>query len=72
LLDLGDRFGRKNSTGVLVGITLKREEVAEMAGVTVETVIRLLSSFRDEGLVSIDGRSITLLNPERLARIARR
>ncbi len=71
LLELGNRFGHKAGEGVLVGITLKREEVAEMAGVTVETVIRLLGTFRDEGLVSVDGRSITLLNPDRLARIAK-
>jgi hypothetical protein len=27
--------------------------------------------FRDEGLLTIDGRAITLLKPDRLARIAR-
>jgi CRP/FNR family transcriptional regulator len=71
LLDLAGRFGSKADGGVQVGISLKREEVAEMAGVTLETVIRLLGTFRDDGLVSIDGRSITLLNTDRLARIAR-
>ncbi|MDO9116830.1 MAG: Crp/Fnr family transcriptional regulator [Nitrospira sp.] len=72
LLELGDRFGKKDDDGVRVGLTLKREEVAEMAGITVETAIRLLSVFRDEGLLAIDGRTITLLNPDRLARISRR
>jgi len=71
LLELDDRFGKKNADRVQVGLTLKREEVAEMAGITVETAIRLLSVFRDEGLLTIDGRAITLLNPDRLARIAR-
>ena len=51
---------------------LKREEVAEMAGITVETAIRLLGVFRDEGVLTIDGRTITLLNPDRLSRIAER
>ncbi|MEW6544867.1 MAG: Crp/Fnr family transcriptional regulator [Nitrospirota bacterium] len=72
LLELGERFGSEARQGVRVGITLKREEVAEMAGVTVETVIRLLGAFRDEGLISLDGRSITLLNPDRLTKIAQR
>ena len=72
LLELGDRFGGKSADQIQVGLTLKREEVAEMAGITVETAIRLLSVFRDEGLLAIDGRTITLLNPDRLARIARR
>ncbi len=43
-----------------------------MAGITVETTIRLLSAFRDEGLIRLDGRTVTLANPERLARIGRR
>jgi CRP/FNR family transcriptional regulator len=72
LLELGDRFGRKDDDRVRIGLTLKREEVAEMAGITVETAIRLLSVFRDEEVLTIDGRTITLLNPDRLARIARR
>jgi CRP/FNR family transcriptional regulator len=71
LLELGDRFGKKCEDKVQVGLTLKREEIAEMAGVTVETAIRLLSVFRDEGLLTINGRAITLLSPDRLARIAR-
>jgi CRP-like cAMP-binding protein len=71
LLELGDRFGKKCGDKVQVGLTLKREEIAEMAGVTVETAIRLLSVFRDEGLLTINGRAITLLSPDRLARIAR-
>ncbi len=71
LLELGDRFGRKSADRVQVGVTLKREEIAEMAGITVETAIRLLSVFRNEGLLTIDGRTITLLKPDRLTRIAR-
>ena len=72
LLDLGDRFGKESDDHVRVGLTLKREEVAEMAGITVETAIRLLGVFRDEGVLTIDGRTITLLNPDRLSRIAER
>lgn len=71
LLELGDRFGKKGTDQIQVGVTLKREEIAEMAGITVETAIRLLSVFRNEGVLTIDGRAITLLKPDRLARIAR-
>jgi CRP-like cAMP-binding protein len=71
LLELGDRFGNKGADQIQVGVTLKREEIAEMAGITVETAIRLLSVFRNEEMLTIDGRTITLLKPDRLARIAR-
>jgi CRP/FNR family transcriptional regulator len=71
LLELGTRFGKHGGDGVQVGISLKREEVAEMAGVTLETAVRLLGTFREEGLIGLDGRTITLLNQDRLTRIAR-
>jgi CRP/FNR family transcriptional regulator len=71
LLDLGQRFGRPGSEGVQVDIKLKREELAEMAGVTVETVIRLLSALRDEGLIRTQGKAITLVDQEALTRITR-
>ena len=71
LLELGGCFGQKAGKGMLIGIKLKREELAGMAGVAVETAIRLLSTFRKEGLISLDRRSITLLSRDRLVRIAR-
>jgi CRP/FNR family transcriptional regulator len=71
LLELSARFGQKAGRGTLIGIRLKREEMADMAGVAVETAIRLLSAFRREGLISVERRAITLLNQDRLARIAR-
>jgi len=71
LLELGGRFGQKAGKGTLVGINLTRGELADMAGVAAETAIRLLRAFRQEGLISLDRRSITLLSRNRLARIAR-
>lgn len=70
LLELGQRFGEGAGERVEVQLTLKREEIAELLGVTAETAIRLLGTFRDEGLISFEGRAITLLNQTRLARIA--
>jgi len=71
LLEMGQRFGRPGDDGIPIGIALKREEVAEMAGITAETAIRMLGALRDEKVIAIDGRRITLLDSDRLARIAR-
>jgi CRP/FNR family transcriptional regulator len=71
LIQLSDRFGKRAGEQIQVGIKLRREEVAEMAGITVETAIRLLSAFREEGLIALEGRTVTLLNPGRLNRIAK-
>ncbi len=70
LLDLGTRFGKQDVEGVKLEIRLTREELAELAGVAPETLIRLLSRFKKERLVMAHGREITLLNPDRLRALA--
>ncbi len=69
LLDLGRRFGRRAPDGTVIGIHLSREELAELIGAAPETVIRLLSRFKRERLVSTNAGEITLLKPERLGKI---
>lgn len=71
LLDLSRRFGRTEGAAVRITLLLKREEVGELLGVTMETAIRLLAVFRDQGLIALEGRTITLVDTDRLARIAR-
>jgi CRP/FNR family transcriptional regulator len=70
LLDLGKRFGHSDPDGIRLGIQLRREELAELIGAAPETVIRLLSRFRRERLVATNGSEITLLQPDRLSKIA--
>lgn len=74
LLDLGRRFGGTvdGAGAVRVGLPLTREEVGELAGVTMETAIRLLGAFRNQGLVAVDRRIITVLDVDRLTRVAAR
>jgi DNA-binding IclR family transcriptional regulator len=52
-------------------MSLKREEIAEMTGITPETLARLLSAFQSEKLLLTQGRLITLINLPRLTRLAR-
>jgi CRP-like cAMP-binding protein len=71
LLDLDDRFGARRQGGRPLSLSLRREELAELAGVAVATAIRLLGEFREAGAVRLEGRKLTLLQPDRLSRIAR-
>jgi CRP-like cAMP-binding protein len=50
-------------------IYLSREDLANKAGTAKETVIRTLSDFKEEGLISIDARKISLISPEKLRQI---
>ncbi|MCC6967085.1 MAG: Crp/Fnr family transcriptional regulator [Nitrospira sp.] len=71
LLELAQRFGCRDDAGVSIGMSLKREELAEMTGITPETLARLLSTFQVEKLLTVNRRTITLTNITRLSHIAR-
>lgn len=64
------RYGEKKKNGTVLNISLTREELAEMIGSTQESVIRLLTEFKQDGLIRVEGRSITLLNVGRLIETA--
>lgn len=70
LLALATRFG-EGPDERSIGLKLSRGDLAEMIGASTETTIRQLLEFRDDGLVSMNGRTILLEDPEKLARMAR-
>ncbi len=70
LLMLKNVFGRPSPKGTQISLTLTREEMAEMIGTTQETTIRTLSQFKKKGLVRLDHKSITLLDPDGLQSLA--
>lgn len=47
-------------------LSLTREDLANIVGTATETVIRLLSDFKDEKFIEIEGRKIILLDKEGL------
>lgn len=51
-------------------IPISRDDLAALMSTAKETTSRLLSDFRDEGLVATQGSRITVLNLERLQKIA--
>jgi len=51
------------------GFKISREDLAAMAGVATETVSRTLTDFKDENLIDKKGSQITVLSPERLAKM---
>lgn len=51
-------------------ISLTREEFANIVGTATESVIRLLSEFKQDKLIDLNGRKIIILNKSGLTRIA--
>lgn len=50
-------------------ISLTREELANMVGTATESVIRLLSEFKTDRLIELNGRKVKLLNIPKLIKI---
>lgn len=70
LVLLARTYGNTTSQGIQVHLPLSREEMAEMIGSAAETTMRLLKEFREESLVKVKGRQLTVLNADRLDQIA--
>ncbi len=51
-------------------LNLSRQDLAEMTGLSKESVIRILKEFKDEGLIESQGDSVEIRNYETLQRIA--
>ena len=71
LLDLADRFGTVTDNGVHVPHDLTQEELAQLVGASRETVNKSLADFVSRGWIRLEGRAVTLLDVDRLARRAR-
>jgi len=68
LLELAATNGVKRQDGVLLDMPITQEELANMIGVTRESVNRNLSLFRRIGLVAKEGRRFVLRDPAGLRR----
>jgi CRP/FNR family transcriptional regulator len=71
LLDLAEKFGVVEVDGTRVRHDLTQEELAQLVGASRETVNKALSEFAHRGWLRIEGRSVLLLDADRLTRRAR-
>lgn len=70
LLMLKESYGVEGEGSVLIDLALSREDLASIVGTATETVIRLLSEFKSDGLISFEGKKIRVLEPKKLAKQA--
>lgn len=70
ILMLADAYGYDDDN-MTIAVQLYRKDIADFAGVTVETAIRNLNDFRRENLVEIDHKKIKILEKETLFSIAK-
>ena len=66
LICLSDRVF-KNSE---FNLPLTRKELGELAGMSPETVIRMLKEFSDDKVIEMEGKTVRVLNYEKLKQIS--
>jgi len=52
-------------------IQISREDLAKIVGTASESVIRVLSDFKDEGIIEIEGGKIKIIHPAKLEKVVR-
>lgn len=68
LADFSNRYGVRESTGVLIDIPLPHREIASIVGSTRESVTVRLNAMRREGTIEFVNRRILVKRPEWLLR----
>lgn len=70
LLFLKESYGL-DEDGATISIYLSREDLANISNMTTSNAIRTLSSFVADGMITIDGRKIKIINEERLEKTSK-
>jgi CRP/FNR family transcriptional regulator, cyclic AMP receptor protein len=71
LLQLAHDFGTQEGGMLRVTHDLTQEEIAQLVGASRETVNKALADFAHRGWLRLEGKSVLILEPERLVRRAR-
>ncbi|MEO8361401.1 MAG: Crp/Fnr family transcriptional regulator [Vicinamibacteria bacterium] len=69
-LKLVDRLGRPHEAGVFVPLALSRQDLADLAGTTIETSIRIMSRWGKEGVVSTEQDGFVIRDRDALEQLA--
>jgi CRP-like cAMP-binding protein len=70
LLELAEQYGRPEPGGILIGIKLSHQDLANVIGSTRETVTVTLGELQAQGHLRLGRRRIVLTDPKRLASAA--
>ena len=63
------QFAEKLNRNPQDTIRISRNDLASVAGIATESLIRTLSSFKDGGIIEIEGRNIKILDLDKLQQV---
>ncbi|WP_028950173.1 Crp/Fnr family transcriptional regulator [Sulfurihydrogenibium subterraneum] len=62
ILELVEKIGKKEGDNVVINAPITRQDIAEMAGTTVETAIRVISRWKKEGILDTERGKIEIFD----------
>ena len=69
LMDLAGRYAARGFSATRFHLSMSRGDIANYLRLAAETVSRVLSRFRSQGLIRIEGRELELLKPDALRQL---
>ena len=70
LINLSLRYAARGYSPTSFQLRMSREDIGNYLGLTIESISRLMSRFKKQGLLRVDKREVTLLEPDRLKAMA--
>ncbi len=70
ILRLVDQSGQQTPEGIVIEFPITRQDIAEMTGTTLHTVSRLMSAWKDKGVVTSGRKRIVVCAMDELIRLA--
>ena len=71
LMALANKYGEKSAEGIVLDLPISRQTMAEMLGISIETLMRALKRFRERNLIATSQSQITIIDFESLKERAR-
>ncbi len=66
IYQLAKRHGIQDAHGTIIDLKITHQELADMVGTSRETVTRVIARLREEGILEVDQRRMTLIDPKAL------
>lgn len=66
LKTMSDNFGKKTEEGIVINFELSRQDLANIAGTTRETVSRIISGLKNQGIIGFQGKRIIIKSIEEM------
>jgi CRP/FNR family transcriptional regulator len=70
LISISSRNARRKLSSTNFRLPMSRTDIGNYLGLTIETVSRVFSRFNKQGLISVEGKEVTLVDLETLKQIA--